>query len=931
MITNLNFQLRLSRVNAILALAVLLASLGGPFSPLVSAQETDAYFARIMTTLPASQSQGTHDAPLVFENGVLVVTDGKVVAVGNADSVEVPTQARKHYFHNETIQPGLVIAQTRLIDQRDLNETLSPQVRAIEGFDFVADRGELLAAGITTVQISPSGNRLMPGVGAIVKLGDGKSEANKSVVLNTDESLRIVLDASSRNAPTIFEPPVGPVSVERPLEPTRPQVSQTLSGSLTALRAVFRAATAQETFVSAEADAVVDAVRNFLDRSKSLRITANTEAEIRGALELAREFGLELTLVDCTSPQLAEILRDAKAADTLPTIRGFIITAPRPGTLPSLTAESLQQRRETQKMWRELIADGWPVAVVPSQDRDLRDIEFSTRELMGATVPNALTLAAAQLLGIADRVGSLDVGRDADFVVVNSRPGLAHSLPVMTFVNGVKLYDRTPESKATIVRARRILSGDGSVNTDAAVVVKGHTIRSLSSDFSAPLDAQIVDYGDAVIVPGYVDLSATFGTGGAISGNIGLNTKLGEQLYPDDAALKLAREHGITTALVGSMNAAQPTPLTLIKLGAEPRVLKDPAAIRFSMGYNPSVSASTLRGLLTRGKQYADSWTKYEQDLKEYEQKKAELEKKAAEQKAKEAQEAQGSTNETPKAEAGEQKPESPAERPATGDPSGRRGLGGRPPIGGRPPDRGETPADGEKPADQKPESKPTEQDPKPTDEAKPDDAKSEEAKPEEPKLEAPKPPASRPELEPYRDLFAGKIPAIVDARDPEAIEAALKLFRSDFQISTLLSGGDGLAQFPNLLEGHPDVGLIAGPNLVIDVSRSQRLSQRINLAEVFANAQIPFAFQSQSASGSAMLPAAVGFAVNQGLGSGDGLQALTKSAADLVIKDPSFGVLTPGRDADLVILSGLPFEAGTEVLAVMIDGQWVFMREGHE
>jgi imidazolonepropionase-like amidohydrolase len=41
-----------------------------------------------------------------------------------------------------------------------------------------------------------------------------------------------------------------------------------------------------------------------------------------------------------------------------------------------------------------------------------------------------------------------------------------------------------------------------------------------------------------------------------------------------------------------------------------------------------------------------------------------------------------------------------------------------------------------------------------------------------------------------------------------------------------------------------------------------------------------------------------------------------------------SIGAIEVGRDADLVVLSGPPFEIASEVLAVMIDGQWVYEKE---
>ena len=64
------------------------------------------------------------------------------------------------------------------------------------------------------------------------------------------------------------------------------------------------------------------------------------------------------------------------------------------------------------------------------------------------------------------------------------------------------------------------------------------------------------------------------------------------------------------------------------------------------------------------------------------------------------------------------------------------------------------------------------------------------------------------------------------------------------------------------------------------------------------------------------------------GLGTDDALAGLTATPAKLLSIDKRVGTLAIGKDADLVVLSGPPFELSTRVLAVMIDGQWVYQEE---
>ena len=75
-------------------------------------------------------------------------------------------------------------------------------------------------------------------------------------------------------------------------------------------------------------------------------------------------------------------------------------------------------------------------------------------------------------------------------------------------------------------------------------------------------------------------------------------------------------------------------------------------------------------------------------------------------------------------------------------------------------------------------------------------------------------------------------------------------------------------------------------------------------------------------------MPAAIQYSVSQGLSSTDAIDALTGNPAKMLSDKLTFGSLASGKDADLVVLSGPPFEFSTKVLAVMIDGVWVYERE---
>jgi imidazolonepropionase-like amidohydrolase len=789
---------------------------------------------------------------LPIANGVLVVRDGKIIAVGPQKSVTIPDDAEVHDLGSATVIPGLVIAETTLGERgKDDERALTPEFRAIDGFDFYGDYRSALSGGVTTVQIAPGSRRLMPGQGAVVKLAGDDLHVR---TLRERESLRILLGDLFKSPPRIYEPPVGAVSVDKPLEPTRQQLAASLASAVAGLRATMRAATENGTSTSAsrkDRNGPVAAISECLHNGGRVRITAPGAADIRAALALAREFDFRLLLVDPSAlGPFKEQLPSWKE-----TVSGVILSAEvRPGAVSDVPIPDKDdpKRRLPWENARDLLAAGLKVAIRPAADNDLDDTLFlaglfTSGGLSSQQVLQMLTLSPAELLGVADRVGSLAAGKEADFVVLDGEPFGTHTRVQAVYVNGQQAYTAKFAARSTVIQAGRIFTGTGEVVARGSVLVEGSTIRGLGRDVSIPADAVIRRYDRAVIVPGLMDLSTGLGLGGALNTPVALPTNLGERLVSGDPAVAVARQGGVTTVLLASTNPAA-SPVVAFKLGDKPRVVRDPVAIRFAVTGNLTQQATTLRGTLTAGRAYAEGWTRYEAAQAEYEQKKKDFD----------------------------------AAKPKTAPPAS-----------------------------------------KPADSTKLEEKKTDTPKKEEPKApEPPRKPTVIEAMEPYRALFAGKMPALVEARRADAIKLAVQIFRDEFKLRTVLLGADDAFRLAELL-ADKQVSVAVGPELVRTVER-----EPVNLAQILANRGVPFGFQSKATTGVKTLPYAVQYAVRRGLGADDALAGLTASPAKFLSIDNKVGSLAVGKDADLVVLSGSPFELSTRVLAVMIDGQWVYESE---
>ncbi len=830
-----------------------------------------------------------------IDDAVMVVEDGKITAIGPRKVTNVPATAKRHDLSDSVLIPGLVVAETSLGVASDDDRTLTPEVRAVDGFDFYEDYSPYLAGGVTTVQVSPGRSRLMPGQGSVVKLaGDSPS----SRILKDRESLRIVLTNASANPPRIYEPPVGAVSVDNPLKPTRPQISGSLSSRVAGLNAVFTVA--RESGEGGD-ELGLETISEYVSKAGTLRATANLASEIRAAMGLAQRYDMKLILVD---PTALDSFVARHTPENTP-IAGIVLNAGvRPGRISNPAVPDPEARRQ-KNMWEyaaKLSESGFGdhIAIRPASDSDLDDMLFLGGLFTRSgnepeTVLSMLTTNPATMMGVADKVGSLAAGRDADFVVLNADPFSKGATVLSTWINGESAYDRKRENQMTLVQASQIYVGDGHVLENASVVVGGRKIRGLGRDVSSPPDARLKRFPNGVIVPGYIDLSTGLGLGGS-PGTLSLSTKVGERLVADDPSVEFARKGGVTTAVLAT--SGSPSSMLAFKLGPTPRVLKEPVGIRFTVSTNLTTGLPALKSTLTRAKAYVDGWKKYDKDLAEYKVKLKEYEAaKVKYDAAKKTADAKKKADDAKKkAEEAKKKPNDKKEKETAAQ------------------EKKPTPKPGEK------KTEPAKKDEKKPETKKPEPKKADPNAPKKPK--EPKKPSSSSTMEPYKAAFAGSIPVLVEANTKKTIESAVKLFREEFKLNMILVGGNELYRVPELLASN-DVSVSVGPGLIQSVE-----NKTYNLPQILANHGVPFAFQSKATTGVRQLPLAVQYSVHKGLGKTDALAGFTSSASKLLAINDQVGSLGVGKDADLVVLSGPPFEISSEVLAVMIDGEWVYEKE---
>lgn len=395
----------------------------------------------------------------VIEGGTVLIRDGRIEAVGA--NVSVPADAEVVDATGRHVLPGLVDAMSYYgISGSDLNETSAPStphLRAIEAyypFGSFSDgeppatprSPDLLMGGVTTHYIAPADATVIGGQGAVVKAAGPSWEA---LVLRDPAAIDM----------TLGQRPAGTFAEDNRSPGTRMAVIAHLREQLVRAREYQARVDAWNALPESERSTTPPPDRNLGMEALGLllrgeipaRIQANRTTEIREALRLAEEFGFDLVLDSGIS---ADELADALAARGVPVVLG-------PISHPFVSGEEIPDRdeypRPDERRAARLQAAGVDFAIAsfsrsfgslgPSGSGKWLLLDAALAAGYGLTeaqVLRAITLAPAEILGVADRVGSLEPGKDGDVIVLDGPPLSVTTWVERVFVNGTEVFVREP-------------------------------------------------------------------------------------------------------------------------------------------------------------------------------------------------------------------------------------------------------------------------------------------------------------------------------------------------------------------------------------------------------------------------------------------------------------------------------------------------------
>ena len=174
-------------------------------------------------------------------------------------------------------------------------------------------------------------------------------------------------------------------------------------------------------------------------------------------------------------------------------------------------------------------------------------------------------------------------------------------------------------------------------------------------------------------------------------------------------------------------------------------------------------------------------------------------------------------------------------------------------------------------------------------------------------------------------EALDGKLDVHTTARAEQDIRTALKL-ASEFGYKTVLEEVTEAYRCIDVLAASKVACLVGAPSAeaVLGGGAMDGARPRWHTPSLLAQAGVAFAIQTGSNLGSKSLVHEALFAVRHGLGRDAALRAITSTPAKILGVDARVGSLAPGKDADVVLWSGDPFEPTTTPLAVFIAGEEV-------
>jgi imidazolonepropionase-like amidohydrolase len=370
----------------------------------------------------------------VIEKGSVLIEHGKIIAIG--EKVEVPKDAEVIDAGGKLVFPGFIDAHCHLgmwedaigfegADGNEAVDPVTPHLRAIDAI-YPMDRTfeEAREGGVTTVCTGPGSANVIGGIFSTIKTYGHRID---DMVIQETAALKVAFG----------ENPKRTYSNQKKSPSTRMATAAILREQL------FKASIYKEKLEKAKEnpdkkpdyDMKLEPLVKVLNKEIPLKAHAHRTDDIFTALRIAKEFDVNITLDHCTEGHLIieDLLKENK----------YIISG------PQLTERSKYElKNKTFKSPAMMSRAGLKVAI--TTDHPVVPIQYLSM-CAGLAVKDgmdemealkAITINAAEVLGLKERLGSLEVGKDANIAIFDGHPFDVTSKSVVVLIDGEIVFQR---------------------------------------------------------------------------------------------------------------------------------------------------------------------------------------------------------------------------------------------------------------------------------------------------------------------------------------------------------------------------------------------------------------------------------------------------------------------------------------------------------
>jgi len=369
----------------------------------------------------------------VIKKGTILVDKGKIVEVGS--NVSVPEDAQVIDAGGRMVFPGFIDAHSHLgldescigFEGSDVNEAtdpVTPNMRAIDGFNPLdITVKEARENGVTACAAGPGSANVVGGTFMAIKTFGTRVD---DMIIKEPVAMKV---AFGENPKRVYS--------------GKGKTPSTRMGTAAVLREILAKTVRYNKQIEAagddptklpQYDAKLEAMLPVIRREIPIKAHAHRADDIFTAIRIAKEFNIKITLDHCTDGAL---IADTLAKEGLPAIVG-----------PSFGHRTKFELTNKSFVTPGILAKaGVKVAITTdSPVTPLHSLPLMAGMAVAAGMDEcealrAITLNAAEIIGIEDRVGSITPGKDADIAIFEGHPFEISSKPWMVLINGINIKE----------------------------------------------------------------------------------------------------------------------------------------------------------------------------------------------------------------------------------------------------------------------------------------------------------------------------------------------------------------------------------------------------------------------------------------------------------------------------------------------------------